>query len=948
MKDKILLRGIVAVSMILSVGLTMTSCQKDLPTEILSHASDKEGAPSLETADFWEPGSVYFKLSKSGNKVSTDQISQNLRSASLRSAGGEVKIEPVFDISGEWAPAMIREGLDRWYKVSFDDEINVQSVINDLGADDEIEIVHGEITLVQADTRFTPMRGGSNNLYPDLNNGFPSFGATEDPLLRKQWHYSNMGLDPDKIFESHADINLFEAWKITTGDPRVIVAIIDSGIDYDHPDLKEAMWTDKDGHHGKNFFADNYELNPSYHGTHVAGTVAARSNNSIGVAGVAGGNGSPNTGVKLMSCQVYDKDDNKGHAKSATSDQYAKAFIWAAQNGAVIANCSWGFAFNKDKDINADIYKQAHSKPGAIIQEGINFFIKYAGNDVNGNPKSDSMMSGGVVIFAAGNDGARDVDIIPSSDPSVIAVGAFNPDFKFSHYSNCGAWVDILAPGGDVSDAFTAKCGILSTVPKSFRKMMLGEYKALKYVHPDYVSESEECYAYANGTSMATPHVAGIAALMVSHFGKRGGFTNEMLKKRLLGAIKPHDHEIRNPLYKGKMGAGYIDAALALRDPEKIAPAQVNKIDIKHLDFYGATIAWSVTGDEDAPTEVAFAYSVYLSEAEIKDFSKPTAVVYTHEKKLGEELSFAFEGLGTDKTYHVAIVASDRNGNKSAPVHASFTTKLNHAPEITNLPSKPFVILDTKPFFVYSFAVEDKDGHEWTFKIPSIPEGAKVERVGNTLNMTVIVNGLHGSYSFVLELEDALKGKQIYEIPFSVVSHAAPSLNQKMKNLFLTENGKEEMVALDNVFRLAPGLTDIIFDAKSNNEEVATVAIKGNNLIVTPHKAGSATITLIGNDGSMKTTASLQVSVAKEGVSDIQALYPIPAHSYLNIVLKSDDETINVIVTSSTGEKLIENKLKVNPSNHEATLEVDRLVPGVYNLIVETSRSKDQRTFIKN
>lgn len=80
---------------------------------------------------------------------------------------------------------------------------------------------------------------------------------------------------------------------------------MDSGIDVEHPDLKEAMWSDGNGNHGYNFFAESNTLNAGYHGTHVAGTVGARSNNGIGVSGVAGGDGSKDSGVRLMSCQIF-------------------------------------------------------------------------------------------------------------------------------------------------------------------------------------------------------------------------------------------------------------------------------------------------------------------------------------------------------------------------------------------------------------------------------------------------------------------------------------------------------------------------------------------------------------------------------------------------------------------------------------------------------------------
>lgn len=936
MKNKTL-SAVVAILALLIVSSVAIGCQREIDSEILSEAPEQRNDSSAEESIAWEPGIVYLKLSKGGDDKARENISQSLRTSSLRSATSGVRLEQVFDISGEYAPAMIREGLDRWYKVVFDDSIDVQEVIDDLRAEKAVEIVHGEIRLKQADAQFTPLR---SSVFPDTNHGYSAF-QTPDPLLKKQWHYFNEGLTDG--FVRDADINLFNAWRTTTGDPKVIVAIIDSGVDVGHPDLKESMWTGEGGIHGKNFFNGTFNLDPGFHGTHVAGTVAARNNNNVGVAGVAGGDGTKDSGVRLMSCQVFSSD--LPHPKAATNDQYAEAFIWAANHGALIANCSWGFEFRKKEDINSEYYKQKHADAGAIIQAGIDYFIKYAGNDPDGKPKPGTMMSGGVVIFASGNDSSVDVDIIPAYDPSVIAVAAFNPDFKLSSYSSCGKWVDILAPGGDTRVSINR--GILSTVPRHFPQIKVGDDLGSSLIYNGLDSE-QGLYAYFMGTSMATPHVTGIAALMVSHFGKSGNLTNKELQKRLLAAVKPRDHESQKLSYKGKMGVGYIDAALALSDPEKEAPAQVDKIDVKKVGYYDAEVSWEVPEDKDAHTKVAFSYRIYLSPNEIKDLTKPAAEVYNHEKKLGEELSYAFSGLETGKTYHVAIVACDRFGNTSKVQHGTFKTDLNHSPVIANLPTEPLVILNTSPYFVHSFKIKDEDKHTWSYKTSDLPEGVTVERVGDDLKMSVIVQGLRGEYSFTLELEDQFNGKSKYVIPFSVVDHSAPISNQKIKNLFLMENGQAQTIDLSSAFKLAAGLTDISFEAESNNKSVVTAEVRDHQLIVTPHEVGVATIIVYGNDGYRKSSTTFIVRVTKAEASEIQALYPMPAHSYLKILVKSDDETINVIVTSSTGEKLIEDKLKVNPMTHEATLELDKLVTGVYNLIVETSRSKDYRTFIKN
>lgn len=178
-----------------------------------------------------------------------------------------------------------------------------------------------------------------------------------------QWHYKNFGITPRSV--EGADINLFEAWKQTTGSPNVIVSIVDGGIDGSHEDLKDNLWInegeipgngiDDDGNgfiddvYGYNFVSDKGEitLDEAGHGTHVAGTVAARNNNGIGVSGVAGGDGTPNSGARLMSCQIFEGANGSGQGAGAT--------VYGANNGAVISQNSWGYDYPGPGNIPASI-----------------------------------------------------------------------------------------------------------------------------------------------------------------------------------------------------------------------------------------------------------------------------------------------------------------------------------------------------------------------------------------------------------------------------------------------------------------------------------------------------------------------------------------------------------------------------------------------------------------
>lgn len=443
-----------------------------------------------------------------------------------------------------------------------------------------------------------------------------------DPLLNDQWHYNNDGhIAGTKV---GADANVFKAWETgVTGSKDVLVAIIDGGFQVDHPDLKDNVWIntaelngkpgvddDGDGYvddiYGYNFVVNSSNINAHSHGTHVAGTVGATNNNGIGVCGVAGGSDGKG-GVKMMVCQVFDS-----RASSSAVADFGAALVYAADRGASIAQCSWGASVAGDEDKS--------------VTEAVDYFTKNGGGD---------KMNGGLCIFAAGNNG-EEGDYYPGCLDKVVAVGSMAPDGSVAYYSNRGKWVDVTAPGGLEDNG--QQYGVLSTLPNS-------------------------TYGYNEGTSMACPHVSGIAALILSKYGNKQ-FSNETLRTLLTTSV--NDLYTQNPEYEGLMGSGYIDAYKALQGKEGSVPEAVADFTVT-ASHDNALIEWVIPETEEKSIDHHVIYYSTEAFSATDDLNKlSSATVDTKFKYSGDKMSYEVEGLKASTKYYFAIVAYNRWGKASA------------------------------------------------------------------------------------------------------------------------------------------------------------------------------------------------------------------------------------------------------------------------------------------
>lgn len=298
-----------------------------------------------------------------------------------------------------------------------------------------------------------------------------------DPLYPQQWHYQA--------------INLPGAWNTVTGSSSVTVAVIDSGI-RPHPDL---TWVG-----GFDFFCNDADptdpgcsTDPNFsHGMHVAGIIAALTDNGIGVAGVNWGG---SAGTRIMPLRIL--GESGGTCGVGTASMAADAIRYAADNGAKVANLSFG------------------GTDSATLQSAVDY----------------AYSTGVTLVAAAGNtDPAGGPVLYPAAYPNVIAVGATDCSNARASYSNFGAELDLMAPGGDFPG-----CEILST---------------------SWSPNDGNGYYFGSGTSFSTPQVSGLAVLLIA----RGYIGPASIQNRLQNTAQDLPPAGRDPL----TGWGLVDAAAAV------------------------------------------------------------------------------------------------------------------------------------------------------------------------------------------------------------------------------------------------------------------------------------------------------------------------------------------------------------------------------------------------
>ncbi len=320
-----------------------------------------------------------------------------------------------------------------------------------------------------------------------------------DPLVNRIWSFLDAAQNGVSVNSAYRQYG-------TTGTTPIIVAVVDTGVDYNHEDLKDNIWTntkeipgngiDDDGNgyvddiHGINTLvrdangkATVENMDTHSHGTHVSGTIAAKQNNGIGIAGIA-------SNVKIMGIRTVPNDGDE------TDVDVAEAFVYAAKNGARIINCSFGKDKNPGKKLIPDTLKYIADNYGVLV------------------------------IAAAGND-SSDIDRTPTypasfDNDNLLIIASTTSGGSMSYFSNYGKiGVDVAAPGSN----------IFSTVPGN-------KYESM------------------SGTSMATPTTVGVAAEILSHYPN---LTYAQLKDVIMKSVTKVDN------FKNKMvSGGRIDLAKGL------------------------------------------------------------------------------------------------------------------------------------------------------------------------------------------------------------------------------------------------------------------------------------------------------------------------------------------------------------------------------------------------
>lgn len=633
------MRDRLALSFLAMIVAAATSCVQDFNEDGTTSQTRNTLAAKLVGGTDGEiiPGSLLVRLDAETTDVIeagqideiSDEIFGDLDVSSLR---------PAIPARPKNMEVARKYGLHQWFAVEFDKMVSPSAIAEKIAGSRRVHSIQYNkfITPVREEAIF-PM---DEVLITRTTVEDKSPMPFDDPYNRYQWNLLNDGTLAEDAVEG-ADIGVKDAWRLTGGDPSVIVAIIDDAVDYLHEDLKDAMWTNPEecegeeniDDDGNGFIDDKYGFNfvgcftikeadindklsdkvsftaiknnpvspkdGTGHGTHVGGIVAATNNNGKGVSSVAGGTGNGD-GVRLMSCQIVQG------ASAAADAQTAAAFIYAADNGACIAQCSYG-----TPEIITD--DDSYIAKSTLEVAAIRYFLDPA----NSNHES---LEANIAVFSAGNQ-SYPYSIYPGALSDVISVTAIGYDFLPGGYTNYGPGCNIAAPGGEIKGLESDHCSLILSTGTPLATNANPEYGF------DTGSKKSKNYVYMYGTSMACPHVSGVAALGVSYAKKLGKkLTREEFTSLLLTSVHdidqyltdgskrffdiPNQAYINLPLnqWKGRMGTGAVDAwkfLMAIEGTPSVMVKVGEKARIDLSRYCSPSADYTITADDASRTSLA-------------------------------------------------------------------------------------------------------------------------------------------------------------------------------------------------------------------------------------------------------------------------------------------------------------------------------------------------------
>ncbi|MCA4806968.1 S8 family serine peptidase [Myroides odoratimimus] len=864
---------------------------------------------------------------------------------------GAYKMKRVFPFAGKHEQMQVNENLNAWYTVWHEHAKMTPSLRSDTKKNNSDIIAYTEPV-------YEP-RLESHSISPIANvqASKSSVSFFNDPLFSKQWNLLNLGTignyqnGDEHIISSipGADINIIPAWQQETGSADVIVSIVDGGVDIHHEDLIDNLWInegeipgngiddDNNGYvddvYGFNFVDETGDIEAHDHGTHVAGVIAAKNDNGIGISSIAGGNGKVKSGVRIMSSQIFKNNpnhnpkdpDSRPNLSVKSSNHTAAAIVYGANNGAVISQNSWGY------DVGI--------KTPRVVKEAIDYFNKYAGH----SGKSKSLMQGGIVIFAASNDNTE-YKTYPAAEPDVIAVAAYAPDFSATWYTNYGNWVDIAAPGGS------------SRIGKKYPH--LGGEMTSAILSTISSSKGQSRYGYMQGTSMAAPHVSGIASLIISKYGNPG-YTREELKQRLLTSVKVlNANNFNTPTYADKLGKGFIDASAALSEYDSSAlPTRPVFVDHAITTGYSSIkLAWQPELPASGKNTNIESYILYMSEREItesnyKDDSVKQLEIPASFSQAESVLERTMTNLKSGTTYYFAIKSFARSGKSSDLIiyKGGIATLLNRAPVITsNVDTSRYLEIAGNDVLEILFTVNDPENHTWDYEVSNSAQNYH-HRSGNQVVVRIFANKYYkGNHSVTLTVKDQYGAQSGTRVDFLKKEKNPPRLKDQNKTFNIPYNDKQsfdlrQMMIDDN-------LKDLKFRIKSVANNNITASLNNAELLVTGNGIGASSISIVAVDNhAQELEFTIPVFVYKN--QGIYSLYPTVATTkvYVKVgeVVKGE---VRLRIRDVMGRQVKQesfNTSELDPVKQTYLVDIHSLSPGKYELSIMHNGTTSKEYFVK-